>query len=160
VSENSDKVFSFKTQLEVGDRAEQLFLEYYPKKLKIYPGREWDFTEVYSKKSVELKTDTYNMDKTDNFFMERYSDMHRETPGGPWRAKQDDVDIFCYYFSRHNTWFQFNNIPKLVRKIDKIILQQKLRPIYIKNQGWITSGYKINRSELDELYDIYQFDTE
>jgi len=147
--------WDFKAQLEVGDRGEQLFLEHYPRKLTIYPERAYDFT-CSSGAKIELKTDTYNMEKTENFFMERYSDVHRETVGGPWRAAGDDVDIFCYYFVRHNTWFQFNDIPALVERLNELTTGKGL--VYIKNRGWVTGGYKVKRDELEDLFDVWEFE--
>lgn len=150
--------WDFKKQLEVGDRGEQLFMEYYPRKLEIYPGREYDFTVKSSREKLELKTDTYNINKSNNFFFERFSDVHRKTPGGPWRSLKDDIDIFCYYFVRHNVWYEFRDIPELIYRLDDLTKKQGL--IYIKNRGWVTGGYKVDRDALDDLYDIYEFDTE
>lgn len=148
-------VFSFDKQLVVGDRGEELFLERYPTKITIYTGREYDFTCSATGKKIELKTDTYNMTKTPNFFMERYSDVNRKTVGGPWRAVRDNVDIFCYYFVRHNCWFQFNNLPALTERLDELTAKQGL--IYIKNKGWVTGGYTVKRDALEDLYDIYEW---
>lgn len=148
-------MFDFKTQLKVGDRGEELFIEHYPRKLTVYDGRQWDFTVSSTGETIELKTDTYNMDKTENFFFERYSNIDLKTPGGPWRAKEDKVNIFCYYFVRHNLWYEFRHIPNLVKRLD--ILSAKSGLIYIKNRGWITAGYKIKREDVEDLSIIYEF---
>ena len=147
--------WDFKAQLKVGDRGEELFLERYPRKIEIYPGREYDFTVKSSRETIELKTDSYNMKKSDNFFFERYSDVTKKNPGGPWRAKKDKVDIFCYYFVRHNLWYEFRDIPELVKRLDKLTKQQSL--IFIKNKGWTTGGYKVKRSDVEDLCCIYEF---
>lgn len=148
--------WDFKEQLKVGDRGEELFLENYPKKLTIYPGKEYDFT-CESGAKIELKTDTYNINKTENFFLERFSDLERETPGGPWRAANDGIDIFCYMFVRHNIWFQFEDVPALVQRVDEILEGRKGGLVYIKNRGWVTAGHKIKRVDLEDLYDIWEF---
>jgi hypothetical protein len=152
---NKNKTFSFQEQLKVGDRGESLFMERYPRNLDIYPGREYDFTVRCNGKTVELKTDSFNMEKTPNFFLERYSDVYKKTPGGPWRAKKDKVDIFCYYFVRHNLWYEFRDLPKLIKKLDK--LTEKKGMIHVKNRGWVTGGYTVPREELEEFFDIYEF---
>ncbi len=149
------KVWDFKVQLEVGSRAEELFLERYPRKLEIFPGREYDFLVKSSRETIELKTDTYNINKSSNFFFERYSDVRRKTPGGPWRAHKDSVDIFCYYFVRHNIWFEFRDIPKLISRLND--LTEKKGLIYIKNKGWVTGGYKVPRDSLSDLFDMWEF---
>ena len=150
------KTWNFKVQLELGDRGEQLFLERYPRKIEIHPGREWDFTVKSSREKIELKTDSYNIDKSKNFFLERYSDINRKTPGGPWRAHKDKIDIFCYYFVRHNIWFEFRELPALIERLDDLTKKKGL--VYIKNRGWTTGGYKVKRSDLEEFYTVWEFD--
>lgn len=151
----ADDKWDMKVQLEVGDRGEQLFMEKYPGKIELFPGREYDFTCLDTGAKIELKTDTYNMTKSNNFFMERFSDVHKETPGGPWRAERDNIDIFVYYFVRHNTWFQFTDLPQLVERLNLLTTKNGL--VYIKNKGWVTGGYKINRDKLADLYTIFTF---
>ena len=143
--------FSFKDQLVVGDRGEELFQQYYPTKIELYPGREYDFTCVTTGAKIELKTDTYSLFKTENFFMERYSDINREDkPGGPWRALQDKIDLFCYMFVRENVYFQFEVTQKLIDRLDNYTEKKGL--VYIKNKGWITGGYKVPRKIIEEFY--------
>jgi hypothetical protein len=155
MSNSNDKKWNFQVQLEFGNRGEELFHERYPRRLEVYPGREYDFIVSSSREKLELKTDSYNIDKSPNFFFERYSDVNKKTPGGPWRAKKDKVDIFCYYFVRHNIWFEFRDIPNLVKKLNELTKKQGL--VFIKNRGWITGGYKVKRVDLEEFYDIYEF---
>ena len=142
--------FSFKDQLKVGDKGEKIFFDNYPADLMLYSGREYDFVCKESKKKIEVKTDTYNMDKTVNFFFERYSDLNKETPGGPWRAKQDKVDTFCYLFLKNNMCFEFPDVKKLVNRLK--ILTKKKGLVYIKNTAWTTAGYKIKREDVKDLY--------
>lgn len=151
----ADKTWDFQEQLKLGNRGEELFLEAYPKKLIIYPGRDGDFVEVNSGKKIELKSDSYNINKTPNFFFERYSNVETETPGSVWQALHHNCDIFCYQFIRYNIWFQFNNLPKLAERLDNMI--EGKSPIWIKNKGWITAGYKIDRETLSDLYTVWEF---
>ncbi len=154
-------MFDFKAQLEFGDRGEELFIENYPKDrgtLEIYPGREYDFTRSDGKK-VELKTDSYNIHKTENFFFERYSDINKQDkPGGPWRAYEDQVDIFYYMFVRHNICFEFNISKEFIDAINKYTEKKGL--VYIKNKGWITGGYKVPRKIVEQYYTAFSFKTE
>lgn len=154
---SKSKAWDFKEQLALGERGEELFMERYPRKLEIFPGREYDFTVCSSREKLELKTDSYNINKSENFFFERYSDVHRKTPGGPWRAHKDKVDIFCYYFVRHNVWFEFRDLPALCERLDALTKKQGL--VYIKNTAWITGGYKVPRAELEDLFDVWEFDS-
>lgn len=156
MTDKQNKVWNFKQQLKVGDRGEEIFLERYPRKIKLYPGREYDFTVQSSREKLELKTDSYNIEKTDNFFMERWSCMDRKKPGGPWRAAKDEVDIFCYYFVRNNIWFEFRDLPALVERLDEVTKKKGL--VFIKNKGWITGGFKLRRELFDDLYTVWEFD--
>lgn len=154
-------VFKFKGEgscLQVGQNGEQDVFDRYYRKLDIYEGKEYDFTVKSTGKSLEVKTDTYSMDKTSNFFMERYSDVNKKDtkPGGPWRAAADGVDIFLYYFVRDNTWFQFCDLPKLVERLNTLHAGSGL--VYIRNRGWTTGGYKCAREDVMDLCTVWQFD--
>lgn len=150
--------FDFKTQLEVGSRGEELFLERYPTKLIVHPHHAYDFDCERTGRKIELKTDTYNIHKTSNFFMERYSDVHKKSPGGVWQSIEKGVDTFCYYFVRHNVWFQFDDLPLLIDRLNDLTKKQGL--VYIKNKGWVTAGYKIARDDLADLFDVWSWDSE
>ena len=148
--------FDFKEQLAVGSRGEELFLEYYPTKITIHAEHAYDFDCVKTGAKIELKTDTYNIEKTDNFFLERYSDVHKKSPGGPWQSIEKGVTVFCYYFVRNNIWFQFNDLPALIERANELTANQGL--VYIKNKGWVTAGYKVKREDLEDLYDVWEFE--
>ena len=149
------KPWDFKAQLQVGSRGEELLLERFPRKLKIHPANDGDFIQVCDGKKIELKTDTYNIKKTDNFFIERWSDVHQKKPGGPWQSYKHGCSIFIYYFVRHNTYFQFDDIPALLKKLERLTDGKGL--VNIKNRSWVTGGYKVNREELKDLYNIYSW---
>src|ERR1700761_3813752 len=93
-----NQVFNFKTQLSVGNTGEKEFLIRYPS-FKQADGIKYDFITP-EEQTIELKTDTYSMEKTENFFMEFHSNVNSQTLGGPWRAARDKVDFFVYYFIR------------------------------------------------------------
>jgi len=147
----SKKVFNFRAQLAVGDRGEKAFREYYPELIPIKSEeREVDF-HLKDGKSVELKTDDYDMSATENFFMEVSS--HGKL-GGPYRAKQDNVDFFVYYFIKNKTFFWFNtNI--LCLKLDELILERNDKVKSIQNRGgnntWTAQGYAIPRIEFKSI---------
>lgn len=138
--------FDFKEMLQWSNEQEQQFMKTY-KKHKLIPStdRKWDFTTPRGLK-VELKSDTYDADKTGNFFLERYSDMYKKTPGGIWRSAQDGVDIFIYHFVSNNVYYEFRDLPDLVKVLDK--LTEKMYVVGVRNKAWITGGYKIPRDLL------------
>jgi hypothetical protein len=133
------KIFNFKNQLNVGNVGENLFIECYKNAQKT-DGRVADF--IMDGKTIELKTDTYSMDNTPNFFMERYGNIQTFADGGPWRAKNDNLDFFVYMFLNQKTffWFEPNS---LCGFLDKYILD--LKPKTIDNRTWAALGYAVSR---------------
>lgn len=139
-----ENVFDFDTQLEIGNDGEAAFRKYYrqlgPKKSN---NRQFDFV-LDDGKTVELKTDTYDMDKTPNFFMEMFGDIAEGKIGGPWRALQDGVFYFVYYFPKNKTFFWFETV-KLCKLLDQVITQMGLIPKEIRNKTWTARGYAVPR---------------
>jgi len=154
--ERKGKVWSFKTQLALGQQAEKEFLEHYHEPLILATTRSYDFLVVGSGDKLELKTDDWNHDETPNFFMERWSNWHEEKPGGPWQSRRKSVDRFCYYFSSNGIYYEFNDIKLLCKEIEKVVKKNKIQPILIRNQAWFTAGYKIPRELLAHLYTRHQ----
>jgi hypothetical protein len=77
--------------------------------------------------------------------MEYYSDMGRQTIGGPWRAKEEGCKYFIYYFINSDTFFTFYT-DLMVQSLNYIIKDMRLVPI--TNVGWITAGYPIDKKFL------------
>jgi hypothetical protein len=143
-------MFNFNKQLTVGKEGEDFFLKCYKfKSARKADGYKFDLW-VADNLKVELKTDSYPMEKTENFFMEQYGNIEeKETSvGGPWRAKKDSIDYFVYLFLKDRTffWFKPNNLCKL---LDKISVDKKQR--LIKNSSWTTAGILIRRDEIKHL---------
>lgn len=155
---SGNKTWSFKDQIEVGTRGEELFLEYYHSPIVVYPKHAADFQLVNTGQLLELKSDTYNMDKTPNFFIERWSDIENKKPGSIWQSHKKGVEIFCYMFVRHNTYFEFRDLPALIERLDSITKDMYLH--HIKNRGWITGGYRVPRELLKDLYTQYTFEVQ
>lgn len=151
----SSKTFRFQDQLRVGDIGEKLFIDNYPSNLEIYEGREWDFNCLDSGKRIEIKADTYDVNKTENFFFEYISNDNKGTPGGPWRAKKDKVDIFCYVFVKNGYCYEFGDVRGLIKRLDWLI--KDLKEIKVKNPGYMTIGYKVPRSEVEDLYHLWKW---
>ncbi len=140
-----DEIFSFNKQLRVGNLGEALFLKHY-KGSKKSDGRKYDL--LYRKKKVELKTDTYPLKKTPNFFMERYGDVDKRKPGGPWRANDDEIHYFVYLYIADNTFFWFKTEP-LVEFLNGYVKGMKGKRI--NNKTYASLGYCIDRGDLHHL---------
>lgn len=137
-------------QLKVGAKGEKLFLKHWPvpvRKHAILKGP--DFLDI-DNRIIELKTDTYDMDATPNFFIERWSDVKNRKPGGPWQAHEKGVQVFVYLFIKQKTWFIFEDMEALLKRLDQ--LTDKAYAINIPNKGWTTQGYRVKRADLAGLY--------
>ena len=132
----------FKESLKAGQSGEELF-DLAHSEFKRTNGRQGDFINTKTGEKLELKTDSYDLNHTPNVFIERWSDRGKEKPGGPWQAYEHGCSIYAYYFKKNGIVFYYD-IPKLI----DILESKKRSHVWIKNKGWITSGYKVKREEL------------
>ncbi len=140
-------IFIFENSLKEGQKGEELFLNIFKDRLVRLDGKNADF-KLLDGRTVELKSDYYDNNKTSNFFFERYSDKDRLTNGGPWQALDKNIDLFVYWFPKNKTIYVFNT-KKLVEKLNSIVESYEL--VDIPNKSWITSGYKIPRNYLQDI---------
>lgn len=140
------EIFTFNKQLDIGSRGETLFLKHYADKASKADGRKYDL--FYEGKTVELKTDTYPMQKTENFFMERYGSIEDKKVGGPWRARDDKVDYFVYFFVANKVFFWFETEP-LVKYLD--IITPTMRGKTVPNRTYSSLGFAVARESLRHL---------
>lgn len=140
-------VFDFKEQLTIGAAGEEAFRKLYPK-LEKADGIKFDF--AFNGKTVELKTDTYAMNKTQNFFMEKYSSIESKKLGGPWRAAKDKVNYFVYMYSKDQKCFWFDSI-KLADFLDIYVKEKKPRQSEVVNTSWTAMGYLVPRKDVAHL---------
>ena len=145
------KVYSWKQQLEKGMKAEELFLDICHLKLEKADTRDYDFVTRDGRR-VELKTDFYGEDRTPNFFIERWSVMEQDKPGGPWQSRGKKVDLFIYLYADTGTYYVFSDLKALCRTVEKM----DLPIIPVKNRGYSGGGYKVPRESLKGLYRKYK----
>ncbi len=145
--------FTFTQQLKIGERGEKLLKASYPHEVVKSKDLKYDFYCSTTSSTIELKTDTYTMARTPNFFMEKYGDLHSMKLGGPWRANQDNIDVFIYMFINDNVYYEFTDIPQLVARLDDII--KPLPMTHIRNSSWTTGGYRIPRKSIEDLATIH-----
>jgi hypothetical protein len=142
--------FDFAEQLKKGKAGELAFMELYNNKNKIKlirtNGRIVDYNLGSSK--VELKSDYYDDSIVKNFFMEIYSDIDKKSPGGPWQALAKGADLFIYWFVESGNTWEFN-AAELVSVLDEIIFTRKPEFKRVKNDGFITGGFCIDRKMLE-----------
>lgn len=146
------KVFEFNKQEEKGKAGERSILKAWPDKFEWFDGDEYDL--VYNlTTSVEVKTETrWTLQNTPNFFMERYSDDIKFKSGGPWRAEEDNVDVFISYFIQNDVLFWFDDVQALVKRCEEGISEFNVKVKYINNGRYNTIGYPIRRYWFKDLY--------
>ncbi len=139
------EIFGFKKQLEVGNVGEALFLKHYKDSAKS-DGRKYDIT--HNGKKVELKTDTYPMQETPNYFMERYGSIEDKKSGGPWRAHEDGIDYFVYLYLANRTffWFESKTLVDFLNEYTKT-----MRGKTIANRSYSTLGFCVPRDAVEHL---------
>lgn len=151
------KTFGWEEQLDIGHSGEQLLLHGYHEPLVFASVLTYDFRGVTDGRKIELKTDTFSMSETPNFFMERWSrDDEKRHPGGPWRARRSRVDTFVYLFIRDGIYFEFRDIKALCSKLDEWIDATGAKERRIRNKHFVTVGYTVPRDILLDLCKQYK----
>lgn len=133
----------------IGQKGEELFMKLYPVPLEHLDGRKGDFRVVSTGELLELKSDSYDIAKTANFFMERFSNFDRKTDGGPWQSLEHGADLWVYWYTTNLRAFVFNT-KELVEFLDENL--HKYQERLVQNERHTTVGYKVPRSELAHLY--------
>lgn len=141
---------NFKTSLSKGKVGEAFLLEKWPE-LTLLDGLNADF-KLPDGRTLELKTDYYNMDETANFFIERISNSNKQSPGGPWQAASKGIDLFAYLYIKNKMLFIFDTI-KLVAFLES----QSFSLSDVKNKNYITRGIKVPRAQLNHLAEVRDF---
>jgi hypothetical protein len=109
-------------------------------------GRSGDFVDSTGHK-YELKTDSYSHDKTENFFIETFSDVDKLKVGGPAQALAHGCKYYCYYFPSHQLVYVFDTA-NLLQQLSTL----KMGPVkYIKNVRWTTTGFAVPRKSLSPI---------
>jgi plasmid replication initiation protein len=140
-------VHKFNSSLKVGQNGEEIFLALNPNITRL-SGLKADFVSSKTNTKYELKTDTYDMTKTKNFFIERWSKPGKV--GGPWQAKQSGSHVYVYFFIQNYIAFFFN-IDKLLAKLETLNLDVDFKLCSVQNEGYTTQGYKIPRELLEDV---------
>lgn len=136
----------FGSSLKVGKAGEAKFQLLAAKNgivLEQTDGRAGDFIDEHGQ-LWEVKSDSYDMNKTSNFFIERYSNIDKGTNGGVWQAAEHHCEFFAYFFPQNGTAFVFKT-KDLLKQLESSALGS---PIEIRNVRHTTVGFKVNRNSL------------
>lgn len=143
-------MISFKQSLGKGEVGEILFYEAHNGELERLDGRKSDFRVRETGAGLELKSDFYEMAKTQNFFFERYSDKDKQSPGGPFQAQKNGSNLFVYFYIKDLTFFIFKT-DALVAYLEEN--ESSLKSRDIPNSRYTTMGYLVPRESLHGLYE-------
>lgn len=141
------KVHHFGDSLKKGQAGELLFLQMMPNLVRL-DGKKSDFKSPETGLLYELKSDQYNMNATENYFIERFRNDNNMTNGGPWQSVDHGTDKFVYMFVPNQVAHIFD-VKKLVKELELVLprLKQKL----IRNPGYNTIGYAVPRKWLAHI---------
>lgn len=148
----STKTLSFHRELEKGNKGERWMLQHYHSPLLAYREFAFDFLRDDGKR-IEVKTDWYSLDKTEFFFIERWSSIEKKKPGGPWQSL-GKADVWLYLFIRDGVYFEFDDMAAFVGALEQLIPDLEL--IRIPNKGYTGGGYKVPMKALAHLYTDYR----
>jgi hypothetical protein len=147
------KVFGFKNQLKVGNKGENYFIKCYHKlNPRKSSSKEIDII-IEDNKKVELKSDSYSMDKTPNFFLEKIGNNVSGKLGGAHRAVADGIDWFVYLYMNDKTFFWFK--PEDLKNF--IDSNKQLEEKRVLNKSYHSIGVLIPRELVKHL--VFRTDT-
>ena len=143
---------NFARSLAAGQAGEKLLLSLWPQ-LTPTDGRRGDFL-LPSGEKMEVKSDSYDHNKTSNLFVERWSDFDAKKPGGAHQAQEHGAAYFFYWFPLNRIGYMFS-VQDLVDFMDNF--EFKYSPVLIENRSWTTVGYKVPREDLKAIYTKKEF---
>lgn len=146
-------VADFKKDLARGVAGEELLLSLWPI-LKRTDGRTGDF--LLRGKKMEVKSDSYGIGGSPNFFMERYSNVGKQSNGGIWQANEHSCSYLFYWYPSDKIGWLFN-VKKLLAYMNKN--ESNFRKVYVNNVNYCTLGYLVKRDELALLGREMKFGT-
>ena len=139
------KTWDMATQLAIGAAGEELFLKFNPDLIRL-DGKKGDFMG-FSKRKIELKTESRTTKETDNFFVERYRNDVNMTPGGPWQADEHGVYYIVYMFGDGIVyWFRVADLVEWLDAHEKDYKKHR-----IPNKGWAAIGWLVPRASVEHL---------
>jgi hypothetical protein len=143
------KVHKYTDSSVIGKLGEAVFMKNFPGWIKIGEGYTTaDFKN--DKHTLELKTDSYDIGHTPNFFMEYISNINKGTLGGPFR--DPTINFFVYYFYNSNVAYWFDT-QTLVNELYDMYDDIESNCITIKNEAkdggfFYTRGLLVPRIKL------------
>lgn len=129
-----------------GDVGEREFLATFPmwQKGEDVNRYEHDFVHSITGETAELKTDYYDMEKTPNIIVEKYSNYEKRTPGGPYRHSTE-LSLWIYYYRKNGIFIMYNP-SQLIEVVDSL----RLPLVPVRNDRYTTMVQKVSRQSVQD----------
>jgi hypothetical protein len=154
--------FSFAEKLKEGLAREQDFLRIWGATLGLTasPTAEWGFDMYHSSgQKAELKTEARPFESTPNVFIERWSSIESQTPGGPWQSRVKGVSLLYYWFplvagETAGRVLLFDSLPLLILNVEKrgLVLKEVANKEENGRPAFRGGGYAVKRDSLRHLF--------
>jgi hypothetical protein len=139
---------NFQTDLARGRIGELAFLHATNGTLNPTDGKSGDYVISGTRTKVELKSDYYNADNTENFFFEIYRSGNR--PGGAHQALEHGCKYFLYCYVPNAAVFCFET-KALVERLELLHDSKNITLTSVGNGSYTTRGMKVNRDLVTDL---------
>lgn len=143
-----NKIDTWKKDLKFGNEMEEFFFLQFREKLIRTDGLKSDFILKQSNDGIQLKADRRKSSETGNLFIEKYSNKHLKSPGGPYKAILDGSKYFIYYFRLTNDYFMYKTIDIITFIKDN---ETNIKYIEVNSVKSNASGFLIKQRDLQHL---------
>lgn len=140
---------NFRKSLAVGKVGEELFAKLHPE-LEALNGKGADFRHKETGELWEIKSDSYDMKDTANFFIELMRNDKTQAPGGPAQALEHGSKYWVCFFPKNMVTFTFETARLVEWLKGPEVLRLPLK--FIPNRGYNTVGVAVPREWLKDLY--------
>lgn len=139
---------NFQSDLARGRIGELAFIHACEGTVEPLDGREGDAKIKGTRTKLEIKSDSYNMDKTPNFFMEKYRSGNK--PGGVYQSIEHGCKYYIYVYVPNSEIFIFDT-RALADRLDLLHDSKNLTLTSVGNGSYTTRGLKIHRDWVTDL---------
>jgi hypothetical protein len=139
---------NFQADLSRGRIGELAFIHACQGTVEPLDGREGDARVVGTRTKLEVKSDSYDMDRTTNFFMEKYRSGNR--PGGVYQSLEHGCKYYIYIYVPNAEIFIFD-CAALAERLDLLHDSRNLTLTSVGNGSYTTRGLKVHRDWVTDL---------
>lgn len=90
---------------------------------------------------VELKVERRGVESP-NLFVETVANNNKQSPGGPYRARQDGVALYIFIHASCKTMFAFRT-DTVISVLEAAVKQENLKQHKIYNKTYYTLGFAV-----------------